>query len=73
MGENKHIKELDAFAKKYVQEIPEEKVSLDFTASIMKSIATESKNSVFKTKALIPKKGWFLIASLIIAIFFIPF
>jgi hypothetical protein len=74
MGENKHIKELDAFAKKYVKEMKQEKPSLDFTASLMQKIALESVNSeVFKAKALISKKGWFIISLLMIAVIFIPF
>ena len=73
MGENKHIKELDAFAKKYVKEIPSEKLSLDFTASLMKKIALEKNLEVYKAKALISKKGWILIAASIIGLIFIPF
>lgn len=73
MGENKHIKELDAFAKKYVKEIPLEKPSLDFTASLMKKIALEKKSEVYKAKALISKKGWLLIVASILAVTFIPF
>lgn len=73
MGENKHIKELDAFAKKYVQEIEQEKPSIDFTASIMNKIDLESRSEVFKTKALITKKGWFVISLLVSAVIFIPF
>ena len=74
MGENKHIKELDAFAKKYVKEIPQEKISIDFTANLMKKIAVENVNSeVFKAKTLITKKGWLIISLLIIAVIAIPF
>ena len=73
MGENKHIKELDAFAKKYVKEIEQEKPSLDFTASLMNKIVLETNSEVFKAKALITKKGWFVIATLLLAVVFIPF
>ncbi|QNM87013.1 hypothetical protein H9W90_07840 [Polaribacter pectinis] len=73
MGENKHIKELDAFAKKYVKEIKAEKPSIDFTASIMQTIAEEKTADVFKTTALISKKVWFLILGLLAAAIFIPF
>ena len=73
MGENKHINELDAFAKKYVKEIEQEKPSVDFTASLMKNILTESKTKAFKTKALISKKGWVIIAVLVFAIVLISF
>jgi len=69
MGENKHIKELDAFAKKYVKEIKKESPSLDFTASILNKIAEENtQKSVFKTKALISKKSWSLIVISLVAI-----
>ena len=73
MGENKHIEELDAFAKKYVKEVPLEKPSIDFTASIMQTILKENASNVFKAKALITKKGWFLIVSLLLVAIFVPF
>ncbi|MBU3012947.1 hypothetical protein KO506_16160 [Polaribacter vadi] len=73
MGENKHINELDAFAKKYVKEIEQEKPSADFTASLMKNILEESKSKVFKTKALISKKGWAIISIFVLAVILIPF
>ena len=72
MEENRNISEIDAFAKKFIKEIPQEKPSVDFTASIMKSIHEESKESVFTTKALISKKGWFLILGILITVLFIP-
>lgn len=73
MEENKHIKELDAFAKKYIKEIPSEKLSLDFTASLMKKIVLDNNLEVYKAKALISKKGWFLIVISILVVNFIPF
>ncbi|APZ47984.1 hypothetical protein BW723_17510 [Polaribacter reichenbachii] len=73
MGENKHINELDAFAKKYVKEIEQEKPSADFTASLMKNILEGSRSKVFKTKALISKKGWAIISVLVLAIVLISF
>lgn len=73
MGENKHIEELDTFAKKYVKEIPQEKTSLDFTKSIMNTILLESQAKVFTTKALISKKGWIVISILVLAVVLIPF
>lgn len=73
MGENKHIEELDAFAKKFVKEIPQEKPSVDFTASLMQVLIKESKKSVYKPSVLISKKGWFLILGLVVATLFIPF
>lgn len=73
MGENKHMKELDAFAKKYVKEVPPEQPSINFTANLMHKIAVETKTEVFKTKSLISKKGWFGIASVVIATLFLAF
>ena len=73
MGENKHIEELDAFAKKYIKEVPLEKPSIDFTASIMQTILKENASNVFKTKALITKRAWFLIVSLLLVAIFVPF
>ena len=73
MGENKHIKELDTFAKKYIKEIKQEKPSLDFTVSIMQTIAKETISEVFKPKVLISKKVWFAVAVLVFIALFIPF
>ncbi|MEO9570462.1 MAG: hypothetical protein ABJH82_03505 [Polaribacter sp.] len=75
MEENKHIEKLDAFLKKYVKEIPQEKPSIDFTATIMQNILAENtvKSTVFKPKALITKKGWFLIIGLLLTAIFVPF
>lgn len=73
MGENKHIKELDAFAKKYVKEIPNEQPSVDFTANLMQKITIESPIKAFKTTSLITKKGWFAIAVLVLVTLGIPF
>ena len=73
MGENKHIKEIDAFAKKYVKEIPQEKPTIDFTANLMNKIVLETSSEVFKAKALITKKGWFVVLLLLATVIFIPF
>tara|TARA_B100000809_G_scaffold133509_1_gene131232 strand:- start:67 stop:477 length:411 start_codon:yes stop_codon:yes gene_type:complete len=73
MEENKNTTELDAFAKKYVKEIHTESPSADFTASLMGKIVVEHQKSVFKSKALISKKVWFLLFALLIALLFIPF
>lgn len=73
MGENKNIEELDDFAKKYLKEISPEKAPIDFTASIINSIVKEKTSGVFKTSALISKKGWFLIAATFVAFLCIPF
>ena len=68
MGENKHIKELDAFTKKYVQKIEQEEPSLDFTASLMDIIVVTKMEVPVKTTPLISKKVWFAIAIVIVAI-----
>ena len=73
MENNKNIHELDAFAKKYVKEIKQEQPSLDFTASIMQTIAKESTAKVFKRTVLISKKVWFVISVFVLAAVFIPF
>lgn len=73
MGENKNIQELDAFAKKYVKEIKQEKVAKDFTASLMDKIVLEHQQSLLKSKALISKKGWFIVFLFILVVVFIPF
>ncbi len=73
MGENKHIEEIDAFAKKYVKEIPQESPSLSFTANLMQSISQlESVKSTTRYQPLISKKAWFIVLSAVIAILFIP-
>jgi len=74
MGENKHIDEIDAFAKKYVKEILTETPSIDFTSNLMKSITQlESVKSKIVYKPLISKKGWFVVFAAVIAVIFIPF
>jgi hypothetical protein len=73
MEENKNTTELDTFARKYVKEIHTENPSIDFTASLMGKIVVEHQKSVFRSKALISKKVWFLLFSLLIALLFIPF
>ena len=73
MEDNKKSAELDAFAKKYVKEIKTESPSIDFTASLMSKIVVKHQKSVFITKALISKKGWFIISLLVLALIAIPF
>jgi hypothetical protein len=74
MGENKHIKEIDAFAKKYIKEIPAETPSIDFTSNLMGKI-NELKvvNAKMTYKPLISKKSWFVILAAVIGIVIIPF
>ena len=73
MGENKHIEELDTFAKKYIKEIPKETISKDFTSFVMQAVAKEKVVKTIKPKALISKKVWFIIAGIIMAVVLIPF
>ena len=73
MEKNKNTTELDAFAKKYVKEIHTESPSADFTASLMGKIVVEHQKSIFRSKALISKKGWLVIFGLVLAAIFIPF
>lgn len=71
MGENKHIKELDTFAKEYIKEIDVETPSIDFTANLMQQLQKESV-VIFKSTPLISKKGWFLlIGTLMASIFYV--
>ena len=49
MGENKHIEELDAFAKKYVKDVEQELPTFDFTSSVMNKITEVEISSVYKT------------------------
>ncbi|REH52484.1 hypothetical protein C7448_103219 [Tenacibaculum gallaicum] len=72
MGENKDIKELDAFAKKYINEIGEATPSIDFTANIMDAIVQEEQSSIYKVAPLISKKVWFvLVAILAVSILYV--
>ena len=73
MEENKKNIELDTFAKKYIQEIKEESPSKDFTTSLMSAIVLENSKSVTVSKALISKKTWFVILSIVLAVVLIPF
>jgi len=74
MGENKHNKVIDAFAKKYVKENPTESTSVDFTSKLMKSIAQLAPvNSTLVYRPLISKKGWFFVALSIITVVLVPF
>ncbi|WP_435263230.1 hypothetical protein [Tenacibaculum sp. nBUS_03] len=67
MGENKHIEELDIFAKKYIREIKEESPSIDFTANIMNAILDTKKSDIYKASPLISKKVWFLLSTILVA------
>jgi hypothetical protein len=73
MEENKHIKEFDTFAKKYLKEIKTESLSKDFTASLMNKIVLENSKSVINTKALISKKVWVVIFASVLVVVLIPF
>lgn len=65
MGKNKNREELDAFAKKYINEIEEETPSIDFTVNIMDALLKEEESSIYKTTPLISKKAWFVLASIL--------
>ncbi|MDY0779772.1 hypothetical protein [Tenacibaculum sp. IB213877] len=67
MGENKHIEELDAFAKKYVKEITEEKPSGNFTSSIMNAILAEESKKVYQTNYRFSYSIWMVLGGFIIA------
>ncbi len=72
MGENKHIEELDFFAKKYINDIESEIPSMDFTKNIMATIEATETSKVFKTEPLISKKVWLLLlVTLIASIFYV--
>lgn len=73
MGENKHIKELDNFSKKYIKDIDTEKLSPEFTSELMKKIQVLNVYKVQPFTPLISKKVWFLIGFLLVAILSIPF
>ncbi|WP_439132458.1 hypothetical protein [Polaribacter sp.] len=73
MGENKHIKELDTFAKKYVKEIPKAEPSIDFTSNLMQKISLEANIQTLKTTSLISKKGWFAIVAMVVVTLFLAF
>lgn len=73
MGENKHIKELDNFSKKYIKDIDTEILSPEFTSELMKKIQVLNVYKVQPFKPLISKKVWFLIGFLLVAILSIPF
>lgn len=73
MGENKHIEEIDAFAKKYIKEIPAESPSKHFTANLMQTISQLEMVKPLTYKPLISKKGWFLVIAAVIAVVLIPF
>lgn len=73
MGENKHIKELDAFAKKYVKEIKAEKTASDFTSNLMSKINVLEVKTVYKSVPLISKKVWFALVAIFLALLIIPF
>ena len=57
MEEHKHNKAIHAFSKKYLSEIPEESVAMDFTSNVMNKIAASAPvDDVFVFKPLISKK-----------------
>ena len=72
MEEDKENQKLTAFAKKYLKEIEFESPSIDFTSNIMDVISNlELAKSTVIYKPLISKKGWFLLATSIVAVLFV--
>lgn len=72
MGENKHIKELDVFAKKYIKEIAPQKPPANFTSSLMNKINAVQKSKVFVAEPLISRKIWVVISVLISVVLLLP-
>jgi len=66
MGENKHIKEFDAFSKKYIKEIKREVPSVDFTANLMDVLLQKENTEIYKATPLISKKVWFILAGFLV-------
>lgn len=73
MEENKNTSALDAFAKKYLQEIPKENPSVGFTTNVMDVILAEEKQVVYKNTTNLFYTVWFVIAAFIIASIYILF
>lgn len=72
MGENKHIEELDAFAKKYIKEVEIETPSVDFTANIMQHVLHAENSEIYKASPLISKKVWgVLVTVLFVSILYV--
>lgn len=72
MGENKHIEELDTFAKKYIKEIEVETPSVNFTDKLM-NVLQQENSLIYKATPLISKKVWFILLGALVALIFIPF
>ncbi len=61
---------LDDFIRKTVEEVGLEKAPVDFTNSVMSKIKTEAeRSSVFIHRPLISKFTWFVIISVVVAVF----
>ncbi len=67
MGENKDIKKLDAFTKKYIKEIEIESPSVNFTANLMDTILQNENVEVYKARPLISTKIWFVLLGVLTA------
>lgn len=65
---NKEPKDkLDVFTKKLVQELPEEKPSIDFSKNVMQEIyALENATEPIVQKPLIPKTIWAVLIAVIV-------
>lgn len=74
MEEAKQNKEINAFVKKYVNEIKLESPSADFTSHIMDAISDiDLVKRTVVYKPLISKKGWLLVVSILAAVLIVPF
>lgn len=67
MGENKHIEELDTFAKKYVKEILTEEPSTNFTANVMNTVLAEKRKVQYQNTTNLKTSIWFVLGGFIIA------
>jgi len=66
MEENKHIEELDTFAKKYITDIEPDTPSIDFTSNLMEAIHETENTSVFNPTPLISSKVWIVLFVILI-------
>ena len=67
MGENKDIKKLDVFTKKYIKELEIESPSVNFTANLMDTILQKENVEVYKATPLISIKIWFVLVGVLTA------
>ena len=73
MEKNKQHLQEEVFVKKYLQEIPLEKTSINFTSTIMDVLLKEEKIKTVKNQPLISKKWWFAVAVFIVGCLYVAF